>query len=76
MRGLTGYETTLPLVNTPHRHHRFLAISGLYFSLQYLSFSDAAVLRFIAPTLTCFSAAMFLKEPLSLRQVMAGRKYS
>jgi hypothetical protein len=34
------------------------------------------VLRFIAPTLTCFSAAMFLKEPLSLRQVMAGRKYS
>jgi hypothetical protein len=34
------------------------------------------VLKFIAPILTGFSAAMFLKEPLSLKQVMAGCKHS
>jgi len=64
------------LVYTPHRRYRFLGISGTYFSLQYLSFSDAMVLKFIAPILTGFSAAIFLKEPLSLKQVMAGCKHS
>lgn len=76
LRGLAEYKTTCARVNSPqvHYHYRFLGISRTYFSLQYLSFSDAMVLKFIAPILTGFSAAMFLKEPPSLKQVMAGCK--
>ncbi|KAI9450018.1 hypothetical protein BJY52DRAFT_1419736 [Lactarius psammicola] len=50
----------------------FFGISGVYFSLQYLSLSDAVVLTFIVPILTGFSGAVFLKEPLSLRELLAG----
>jgi drug/metabolite transporter (DMT)-like permease len=56
LRGLTG----------------FFSIAGLYFSLQHLSLSDAMVLTFIAPILTGFSGAVFLKEPLSLRETLVG----
>ena len=51
---------------------RFAAISGMYFSLKYLSFSDAVVLKFMAPILTAISGAVFLKERLSLKEVLAG----
>jgi hypothetical protein len=44
----------------------------MYFSLQYLSLSDATVLTFIAPILTGFSGAVFLKESLSIGEVLAG----
>jgi drug/metabolite transporter (DMT)-like permease len=44
----------------------------MYFSLQYLSLSDAVVLRFLAPILTGFSGAIFLKESLSLKGILAG----
>jgi drug/metabolite transporter (DMT)-like permease len=44
----------------------------MYFSLQYLSLSDAVVLKFIAPILTAFSGAIFLKESLSLKGIIAG----
>ncbi|KAF8259029.1 drug/metabolite transporter superfamily [Lactarius quietus] len=50
----------------------FLGISGMYFSLQYLSLSDATALSFLSPILTGFSGAVFLKETLSLREVLAG----
>ncbi|KAI0247426.1 drug/metabolite transporter superfamily [Lactifluus subvellereus] len=50
----------------------FIALSGMYFSLQYLSLSDAVVLKFIVPTLTGFSGAIFLKEPLTLKEVLTG----
>jgi len=50
----------------------FISLSGMYFSLQYLSLSDAVVLKFIVPTLTGFSGAIFLKEPLSLKEVLTG----
>jgi len=56
LRGLTG----------------FVSLSGMYFSLHHLSLSDATVLTFIAPILTGFSGAVFLKEPLSLRETLAG----
>ncbi|KAI0290235.1 hypothetical protein BC826DRAFT_1027928 [Russula brevipes] len=45
---------------------------GMYFSLQGLSLSDATVLTFIAPILTGFSGAIFLKEPLSLKEFFLG----
>jgi hypothetical protein len=70
---------TLPVllwnVDAPHRQHRFTALSGMYFSLQYLSFSDAVVLRYIAPILTGFSGAIFLRERLFLKQFVAGCKH-
>lgn len=47
----------------------------MYFSLQHLSLSDATVLTFMAPILTGFSGAVFLKEPLSIREVLAGCTY-
>ncbi|KAI9441947.1 integral membrane protein DUF6 [Lactarius psammicola] len=47
-------------------------ICGVYFSLQYLSLSDATVLTFIAPIVTGFSGVVFLREPLSLRETLAG----
>jgi hypothetical protein len=47
----------------------------MYFSLQYLSLSDAVVLKFLAPILTGFSGAIFLKESLSLKGVIAGREH-
>ncbi|KAH9052765.1 integral membrane protein DUF6 [Lactarius vividus] len=56
LRGLTG----------------FVSLAGMYFSLQYLSLSDATVLTFIAPILTSFSGAVFLKEPLSFRETLSG----
>ena len=48
----------------------------MYFSLHHLSLSDATVLTFIAPILTGFSGAVFLKEPLSLKETLAGRKHA
>lgn len=47
----------------------------MYFSLQYLSLSDAVVLKFLAPILTGFSGVIFLKESLSLKGVFAGREH-
>jgi drug/metabolite transporter (DMT)-like permease len=63
-------------MNASHRRRRFTAISGMYFSLKYLSFSDAVVMKFIAPILTGFSGAIFLKERLPLKQICAGCKRS
>lgn len=50
----------------------FFGLCGIYFSLQYLSLSDAMVLTFLVPIFTGFSGAIFLKEPFSLRELLAG----
>ncbi|KAI0247427.1 hypothetical protein BJV78DRAFT_1364195 [Lactifluus subvellereus] len=50
----------------------FFTLSGMYFSLQYLSLSDATALTFISPILTGFSGAVFLRETLSLKETFAG----
>jgi drug/metabolite transporter (DMT)-like permease len=75
VRGLTGYDSTFVLVNASHHYHRFTALSGMFFSLKYLSLSDAVVLRFIAPILTGFTGTIFLKERVSLKEFVAGCKY-
>ena len=65
------FESTLPnLLLTTLR--RFIGLYGIYFSLQYLSLSDATVLTFLAPMFTAVAGAVFLKEHLSLKQVLAG----
>ena len=76
LRGYTGYDTTCALGNvSSHCHRRFTALSGMYFSLLYLSLSDAVVLKFLAPILTGFSGVIFLEESLSLKEVIAGREH-
>ena len=53
---------------------RFFGIFGVYYSLHYLSLSDATVLTFLAPMCTAMAGAFFLGEKISLREVFAGRK--
>ncbi|TCD70378.1 hypothetical protein EIP91_003730 [Steccherinum ochraceum] len=50
----------------------FFGLFGVYYSLQYLSLSDATVLTFLAPMCTTVTGAIFLKEELSWRQAVAG----
>ena|SRR5258708_27587113 len=50
----------------------FIGLSGLYFSLEHLSVSDATMLTFITPILLGFSGAIFLKEPVSLKEMFSG----
>ena len=61
-----------PTVTYPAR--RFIGLSGNYFSLQYLSVSDATVLQFLAPMCTGIAGALLLKEHFSREQAFASRK--
>jgi len=47
---------------------------GVYYSLQYLSLSDATALIFLAPLFTGIAGAYFLKENFSRKELLAGRK--
>ncbi|KAI0704448.1 hypothetical protein C8T65DRAFT_654066 [Cerioporus squamosus] len=50
----------------------FFGIYGLYYSLQYLSLSDATVLQFLSPMFTAIAGAVFLHEAFSWREAAAG----
>ncbi|KAF9005109.1 hypothetical protein BDQ17DRAFT_1240680 [Cyathus striatus] len=50
----------------------FFGLFGVYYSLQYLSLSDATVLTFLAPLCTAYAGALFLKETFTKRQLFAG----
>lgn len=50
----------------------FFGIFGLYFSLQYLSLSDAIVLTFLTPLCSAIVGWVFLKEKVEVREVVAG----
>lgn len=52
--------------------HRFFGLFGIYFSLQYLSLSDATVLTFLSPMTTALAGYMFLGESFSRREALAG----
>ena len=54
--------------------HRFFGLFGIYYSLQYLTLSDAVVLTFLVPMCTAMAGALFLGEKFSLREAFAGRK--
>ncbi|KIM44302.1 hypothetical protein M413DRAFT_443310 [Hebeloma cylindrosporum] len=49
-----------------------VGLFGIYYSLQYLSLSDATVLTFFTPTCTAIAGAIFLGESLKLQEAMAG----
>ncbi|KAF5375941.1 hypothetical protein D9615_008272 [Tricholomella constricta] len=50
----------------------FFGLFGIYYSLQYLSLSDATVLTFLAPLCTGISGAIFLKENYTKNQAFAS----
>ena len=56
-----------------NEHNRFFGLFGMYFSLQYLSLSDAVVLTFLTPMCTGLAGKLFLKEKYTLLQASAGR---
>ncbi|SJL06699.1 related to Probable transport protein YPL264C [Armillaria ostoyae] len=50
----------------------FIGICGVYYSLKYLSLSEATVLTFLMPTTTAIAGAVFLGETVSVGQIIAG----
>ncbi|TFK18112.1 integral membrane protein DUF6 [Coprinopsis marcescibilis] len=49
-----------------------IGLYGIYYSLQYLSLSDATVLTFLSPMCTAIAGAIFLGEHLRLSQLVAS----
>ncbi|KIM44306.1 hypothetical protein M413DRAFT_378913 [Hebeloma cylindrosporum] len=50
----------------------FFGLFGIYFSLQYLSLSDATVLTFLAPMCTAVAGSLLLGEDFTRKQALAG----
>ncbi|KAI5119675.1 hypothetical protein M0805_009619 [Coniferiporia weirii] len=50
----------------------FIGLSSIYYSLQYLSLSDATVLTFLSPLTTAIAGSFFLGEVLRRKDVFAG----
>ncbi|KAF7986786.1 hypothetical protein HWV62_20398 [Athelia sp. TMB] len=50
----------------------FFGLFGIYYSLQYLSLSDATVLTFLAPIATGVTGALLLGEVFTLKEALAG----
>ncbi|KAG6915964.1 hypothetical protein DXG01_009053 [Tephrocybe rancida] len=50
----------------------FFGVFGIYYSLQYLSLSDATVLTFLAPLCTGIAGSVFLGEKYTLPQALAS----
>jgi drug/metabolite transporter (DMT)-like permease len=51
---------------------RFVALFGMYYSLQYLSLSDATVLSFLSPLTTAVAGALLLNESFTRKEAFAG----
>ncbi|KAF1843487.1 uncharacterized protein K460DRAFT_357210 [Cucurbitaria berberidis CBS 394.84] len=50
----------------------FMGIFGLYYSLSWLNFADATVITFIIPTMTAFVCFVWLREPFTINEALAG----
>jgi drug/metabolite transporter (DMT)-like permease len=51
----------------------FLGVYGLYYSVQYLPLSEATVITFLAPILTCYACSLLIPgETFSRRQQLAA----
>ncbi|KAF8327215.1 drug/metabolite transporter [Cantharellus anzutake] len=50
----------------------FFGIFGIYYSLQFLSLSDAVAITFLSPTCIAISGWLFLKEQSTLKELGAG----
>ncbi|KAF1961006.1 hypothetical protein CC80DRAFT_489228 [Byssothecium circinans] len=50
----------------------FVGLFGLYYSLTWLEISDATVITFIIPTMTALVCFVWLREPYTLKEALAG----
>ncbi|KAF8966159.1 EamA-like transporter family-domain-containing protein [Flammula alnicola] len=50
----------------------FFGLFGIYYSLQYLSLSDATVLTFLAPMCTAIAGSLLLGENFTRKEALAG----
>ncbi|RYO96504.1 hypothetical protein DL765_011593 [Monosporascus sp. GIB2] len=50
----------------------FLGLFGLYYSLTYLDFADSTVISFLIPILTAVVCYVWLREPYTIREALAG----
>ncbi|KAF9887478.1 hypothetical protein FE257_010195 [Aspergillus nanangensis] len=51
----------------------FCGVYGLYYSVQYLALSEATVLTFLAPILSCYACSFFIpNEVFTRKQQLAG----
>lgn len=51
----------------------FWGVYGLYYSVQYLALSEATVLTFLAPILSCYACSFFIpNETFTWKQQLAG----
>ncbi|KAJ3964649.1 hypothetical protein EV361DRAFT_941717 [Lentinula raphanica] len=50
----------------------FFGVFGIYFSLKYLTLSDATVLTFLSPLCTAVAGALFLGEKVGKKEIFAG----
>ncbi|KAJ5138026.1 hypothetical protein N7526_004259 [Penicillium atrosanguineum] len=51
----------------------FMGVYGLYYSVQYLPLSEATVITFLAPIMTCYACSLLIPgETFSRRQQAAG----
>lgn len=51
----------------------FFGVFGLYYSVKYLDLSEATVLTFLAPILTCYATSQFMPhESFGWKQQLAG----
>lgn len=77
-RGFVGYVLSNSLIVAMLNSVwiiRFFGLFGVYYSLQYLSLSDATVLTFLAPMFTIATGAIFLGEKMNWKQAVAGCKH-
>ncbi|KAL4954808.1 hypothetical protein BDW69DRAFT_162487 [Aspergillus filifer] len=67
-----GTRETLPLLLF-RAAGGFWGVYGLYYSVQYLPLSEATVLTFLAPILSCYACSIFLSgEIFTRKQQLAG----
>jgi drug/metabolite transporter (DMT)-like permease len=71
LRGFCGYVNKLIADINLQNTYRFLGSFGVYWSLQYLSTSDATVLAFLAPVFATVIGAVFLGETVQWNQIAA-----
>jgi drug/metabolite transporter (DMT)-like permease len=73
-RGFSGYvsRTVSSYRRVANLDGSFFGLFGVYYSLQYLSLSDATVLTFLVPICTAVSGALFLGETFSVKQALAA----
>ncbi|KAL4809739.1 hypothetical protein BDV18DRAFT_132691 [Aspergillus unguis] len=67
-----GNRSTFPLL-VVRAAGGFWGVYGLYYSVQYLPLSEATVLTFLAPILSCYACSIFLPgEIFTRKQQLAG----